>query len=77
MHLELSFEPPGGALGAGIARLFGVVPEESVKNDLRRLKQLLETGEIVHSDASIHRGMHPARPPRFDETPLVNGMVRS
>jgi len=22
----------------------------------------LETGEVVHSDASIHRGMHPAQP---------------
>jgi hypothetical protein len=24
-------------------------------------------GEVVHSDASIHRGMHPARP--SEETP--------
>lgn len=32
------------------------------KGDLRRLKQVLETGEIVHSDASIHRGPHPAQP---------------
>jgi hypothetical protein len=34
-----------------------------VDSDLRRLKQVLETGEVVHSDASIHRGLHPARPP--------------
>jgi uncharacterized membrane protein len=33
------------------------------KGDLRRLKQVLETGEIVHSDVSIHRGPHPAQPP--------------
>jgi len=31
--------------------------------DLRRFKQLIETGEIVHSDASIHRVMHAAQPP--------------
>jgi uncharacterized membrane protein len=30
--------------------------------DLRRLKQILETGEIVKSDASIHKGPHPAQP---------------
>ena len=30
--------------------------------DLRRLKQILETGEIVLSDASIHEGPHPAQP---------------
>jgi uncharacterized membrane protein len=32
------------------------------KGDLRRFKQVMETGEIVHSDASIHRGPHPAQP---------------
>jgi uncharacterized membrane protein len=32
------------------------------KGDLRRLKQMLETGEVLYSDASIHRGPHPARP---------------
>jgi hypothetical protein len=34
-----------------------------VKSDLRRFKQVMETGEIVHSDASIHSGLHPAQPP--------------
>jgi hypothetical protein len=33
------------------------------ESDLRRFKQVIETGEIVHSDASIHRGMHSAQPP--------------
>jgi hypothetical protein len=23
---------------------------------------VLEVGEVVHSDASIHRGLHPAQP---------------
>jgi uncharacterized membrane protein len=77
VHLELVFEPPAGSAGAAIARLFAALPEQSMKSDLRRLKQLLETGEIVCSDASIHRGTHPARPPEMRELPLVNGMVRS
>ncbi|HEU4727418.1 MAG TPA: SRPBCC family protein [Kofleriaceae bacterium] len=34
-----------------------------IKGDLRRLKQILETGEVVRSDASIHAGRHPAQPP--------------
>jgi hypothetical protein len=29
---------------------------------LRHFKQQIETGEILHSDASIHHGPHPARP---------------
>jgi hypothetical protein len=33
-----------------------------IENDLRRLKQVLEVGEVVRSDASAHPGLHPARP---------------
>lgn len=77
VHLEIAFEPPAGVIGEGIVRMFHIVPEESMKNDLRRLKQIMETGEIVCSDASIHAGPHPARPPKLEETPLVHGMVRS
>jgi uncharacterized membrane protein len=57
---------PGG-LGAGLGKLFGLVPEQHVNIALHNLKQLMETGEVAKSDASIHRGMHPARPP--DEYP--------
>ena len=32
------------------------------QGDLRRLKQVLETGEVMKSDASIHKGPHPAQP---------------
>jgi len=32
------------------------------KSDLRRFKQILETGEVTKSDTSIHKGPHPARP---------------
>ena len=45
------------------ARLLNIAPGQQAKADLRRLKQLLENGEIVHSDASIHRLMHAAQPP--------------
>ncbi|HYF38265.1 MAG TPA: SRPBCC family protein [Gemmatimonadales bacterium] len=64
VHVELRYQPPGGKLGALVAKLFGEEPEQQVKGDLRRFKQVMETGEIVHSDASIHKGMHPARPPQ-------------
>jgi uncharacterized membrane protein len=61
--VELRYQPPGGRLSSLIAKLFGEEPEQQVKGDLRRFKQVMETGEIVHSDASIHRGSHPAVPP--------------
>ena len=35
-----------------------------IGNDLRRFKQLVELGEIVHSDDSIIPGPNPAQPTR-------------
>ncbi len=32
--------------------MFGEDPEQNVKDDLRRFKQVVETGEVVRSDAS-------------------------
>ena len=63
VRVELRYQPPGGKLGAWVAKLFGEEPEQQVKGDLRRFKQVMEVGEIVHSDASIHSGPHPASPP--------------
>ena len=66
VRVQLRYQPPGGAIGATIAhtigKLFGEAPDQQVYDDLRALKQVLETGEVVHSDASIHEHPHPARP---------------
>lgn len=61
--VDLRYQPPGGRLGALVAKLFGEEPSQQVKGDLRRFKQVMEIGEIVHSDSSIHAGPHPAQPP--------------
>jgi uncharacterized membrane protein len=73
VQVELKYEPPGGAVGAGFAKLFGEEPEQQINGDLRRLKQVLETGEVLHSDASIHRGLHPARPARNEDAVQLKG----
>ena len=62
VRVELIYNPPGGVIGAGVAKLFGEEPGTQIKGDLRRFKQVIETGEVIHSDASIHKGMHPAKP---------------
>ncbi len=62
IHVDFRYDPPAGKLGAAVATLFGEEPGHSVKSDLRRLKQVLETGDVVRSDASIHSGMHSAQP---------------
>jgi uncharacterized membrane protein len=62
IHVDLVYAPPAGVLGASFAKLFGEEPSQQIAGDLRRLKQVLELGEVVHSDSSIHRGPHAARP---------------
>jgi uncharacterized membrane protein len=44
--VHLQYNPPGGKLGAAIAKLFGEEPNQTIREDLRRFKQLMETGEI-------------------------------
>jgi uncharacterized membrane protein len=63
VRVHLRYEPPAGRVGRGVAALFGKDPAHQVGSDLRRLKQVIETGEVTRSDASIHEGMHAAQPP--------------
>ena len=41
------YDPPGGAIGKLVAKLFQREPAIQSRRDLNRLKQLLETGEIA------------------------------
>ena len=46
VHVSLAYDAPAGSLGAAVAKFFGEEPNMQVKDDLRRFKALLETGEI-------------------------------
>jgi uncharacterized membrane protein len=50
VRVVLEYDPPAGALGVAIARLFGEEPGIQVREDLRRFKQLVETGELPVSE---------------------------
>lgn len=52
VSVELDYAPPGGPLGPLVAKLFGEEPDTQLNDDLRRLKQVIETGEVVRSEAS-------------------------
>jgi uncharacterized membrane protein len=52
VHVMIEYTPPAGALGSAVAKLFGEEPAQQVSDDLRRFKQLMETGEIARSDGS-------------------------
>ncbi|MFV2115824.1 SRPBCC family protein [Micromonospora sp. LOL_025] len=52
VRVRLRYAPPAGALGRAVAKLFGEEPEQQVRDDLRRFKQVVETGEVVRSEGS-------------------------
>ena len=47
VRLLMSYDPPGGAIGRGIAKLLQREPSIQARRDLRRFKQLMETGEVA------------------------------
>ncbi|GAB2455289.1 SRPBCC family protein [Streptosporangium sandarakinum] len=52
VRVSLRYDPPGGKAGLALARLLGEHPEQQVRDDLRRFKQVMETGEVVRSEGS-------------------------
>jgi uncharacterized membrane protein len=46
VRVHLQYNPPGGKVGAAFAWLSGEEPSIQIHEDLRRFKQLIETGEI-------------------------------
>jgi uncharacterized membrane protein len=46
VRIELKYVPPAGSMGAAVAKVFGRDGSSEIAQDLRRLKSLLETGEL-------------------------------
>lgn len=45
LEVKLQYEPPAGRAGAMVAWLLGSEPSQTIREDLRRLKQIFEAGE--------------------------------
>jgi hypothetical protein len=52
IHIDLDHEVTGGKLGEIVSKLVATEPLAKVKDDLRRFKQVVETGEIARSEGS-------------------------
>ncbi|HEX8000781.1 MAG TPA: SRPBCC family protein [Pyrinomonadaceae bacterium] len=71
VKVEIDYNPPGGVIGAAVAKLFGEEPGQQTQDALRCLKQVMETGEIIISDGTVwDNGLltqRPAQPVSGDE----------
>lgn len=57
VEMQLGFTGVGPS--AALAKVFS---KAQIKGDLRRFKQVMETGEVLQSDATVTRKPHPAQP---------------
>jgi uncharacterized membrane protein len=47
VRVRLEYTPPSGVVGVAVAPLFKTLTEQQLKEDLRRFKQIIETGETA------------------------------
>lgn len=47
LDIEMTYHAPFGKAGVMLAKIFGEEPSQQIDDDLRRFKQLIETGEIA------------------------------
>jgi uncharacterized membrane protein len=53
---QLDYRVPGGKVGAALAAMFGKDPSQAVREGLRRLKQVMEAGEIPTTNGQPRGG---------------------
>jgi len=51
LTVNLQYEPPAGRAGVLVATISGREPSQTIREDLRRVKQMLEAGEIPRATA--------------------------
>ena len=52
VHVTLNYSVPAGKLGEAVAKYFGEELHQQLDDDLRRFKQVMETGQIVRSEGA-------------------------
>lgn len=63
VRLLLRYTPPAGELGRMVAKVLQREPNVQARRDLRRFKQLMETGEVpVNASPSARRSESPTQP---------------
>jgi hypothetical protein len=61
VRVEMEYTPRAGVIGAALARVFGGDPTGQLRQDLKRFKQIIETGEVVLSEGpALWRPGQPA-----------------
>lgn len=68
VRVVLEYQPPAGRVGQLVAKLFGEEPEQQVREDLRRFKAMMESGEIPNSRSTTGSTVRNAVQPQEART---------
>ena len=64
VRVTLDWEPPAGKLGEILSHFFSEEPDHQIREDLRKFKQLMETGEITTSARRIEDSAYVGATPQ-------------
>ena len=65
VRLVMRYDPPGGIVGKGLAKLFQREPHIQARRDLKRFKSLMENGEIATNASPSGRASESPTEPRI------------
>lgn len=63
IRVQMFYAPPAGKVGATLATLFGEEPRIQIDDDLRRLRSLLETGDVPSIEGQTSERMRAGEGP--------------
>jgi uncharacterized membrane protein len=58
VHVNLTYQPPGGQLGAAVARLFGEEPNRQIEEDMWRFQQIMELEPPPYKEQKLAEPQH-------------------
>jgi uncharacterized membrane protein len=64
VRVTLDYEPPAGRVGAILSHFFSEEPDRQIREDLRKFKQLMETGEITTSARRVESSAYVGSTPQ-------------
>ena len=64
VRVTLDYEPPAGRIGAMLSHFFSEEPDHQIREDLRKFKQLMETGEITTSARRVEDSAYVGATPQ-------------
>jgi uncharacterized membrane protein len=64
VRVTLDYEPPAGRIGALLSHFLSEEPDRQIREDLRKFKQLMETGEITTSARRVEDSAYVGATPQ-------------